>query len=72
LKSVEDIIICSQGNELPNAVRFVLLVNALTDFEAIEGMLVSNNQYLVASDLYGTGYGLGNYGQFAVSSRLHF
>jgi predicted extracellular nuclease len=72
LKSVEDIIICSQGNELPDAVRFVLPVNALTDFEAIEGMLVSNNQYLVASDLYGTGYGLGNYGQFAVSSRLHF
>ena len=72
LKSVKELIVCSQNNELPEAITLSLPVNALADFEAVEGMLVSNNQHLVVSDLYGTGYGLGNYGQFVVSSKLHF
>lgn len=72
LKSVQEMIVCSQNNELPEAINLSLPVHALTDFEAVEGMLVSNNQHLVVSDLYGTGYGLGNYGQFVVSSKLHF
>jgi predicted extracellular nuclease len=72
LKSVQEMIICSQNNELPEAINLSLPVTAITNFEAVEGMLVSNNQHLVVSDLYGTGYGLGNYGQFVVSSKLHF
>ena len=72
LKSVQEVIVCSQNNALPAAVSLSLPVSALTDFEAVEGMLVSNHQHLVVSDLYGTGYGLGNYGQFVVSSKLHF
>ena len=72
LKSVKELIICSQNNNLPAAFDLSLPVNTLTDLEAVEGMLVSNNQYLVVSDLHGTGYGLGNYGQFVVSSKLHF
>jgi predicted extracellular nuclease len=72
LKSVQEMIVCSQNNELPAAINLSLPVSAVTDFEAVEGMLVSNNQHLVVSDLYGTGYGLGNYGQFVVSSKLHF
>ena len=72
LKSVKELIICSQNNNLPEAITLSLPVNTLADFEAVEGMLVSNNQHLVVSDLYGAGYGLGNYGQFVVSSKLHF
>lgn len=72
LKSVQEMKVCSQNNHLPDAISLSLPVNSLTDFEALEGMLVSNAQHLVISDLYGTGYGLGNYGQFVVSSKLHF
>jgi hypothetical protein len=72
LKSVTELLVCSTGNTLPVAVELILPVTSLTELEAHEGMLISNNQNLIVSDLHGTGYGLGNYGQFVVSSKLHF
>ncbi|MAD43730.1 MAG: hypothetical protein CMH98_01875 [Oceanospirillaceae bacterium] len=72
LGNISDIVICSSDNSLPAATPVTLPVESLTQWEALEGMLVSNNQNLVVSDLYGTGYGFGNYGQFVVSSELHF
>ncbi|WP_430461274.1 ExeM/NucH family extracellular endonuclease [Thalassolituus sp. LLYu03] len=72
VKTITDLTICSSDNNLPQAVVVTLPVASLTQLEALEGMRISNNQNLVVSDLYGTGYGLGNYGQFVVSSALHF
>ncbi|MEH6448808.1 MAG: ExeM/NucH family extracellular endonuclease [Oleispira sp.] len=70
VKKVRSIKICSEGNTLRKAEPLLLPVSALIDLEAKEGMRVSLSQELVISDLYGAGYGLGNYGQFAVSSKL--
>jgi predicted extracellular nuclease len=72
LANVADYIICSSENTLPAAIEVTLPVADLNEWEALEGMRVTTAQNLVVSDLYGTGYGLGNYGQFVVSSRLHF
>jgi len=72
LSSIADITVCSGDNALPAPIELTLPVVDLTEFEAVEGMLVESDQSLLISDLFGTGYGLGNYGQFAVSSRLHF
>ncbi|MEK9711431.1 MAG: hypothetical protein VW258_02585 [Thalassolituus sp.] len=72
LNNVADYIVCSSGNTLPSATTVSLPVSDLTELEAVEGMRVATGQTLLVSDLYGTGYGFGNYGQFAVSSRLHF
>jgi predicted extracellular nuclease len=44
----------------------------MAEFEALEGMRIKLTQELVVSDLFGAGYGLGNYGQFAVSTQVHF
>jgi len=71
VKKVSAIKICSEGNKLRKAEPLFLPVSALIDLEAKEGMRVSLSQALVVSDLYGAGYGLGNYGQLAVSSKLH-
>jgi predicted extracellular nuclease len=49
-----------------------LPVTSLKEFERLEGMRVQLSQSLVVSDLYGAGYGLGNYGQFAISSKLQY
>lgn len=72
LTNISDIAVCSSGNALPTAIELTLPVADLAEFEAVEGMLVESDQPLLISDLFGTGYGFGNYGQFAVSSRLHF
>ncbi|MDQ4427147.1 ExeM/NucH family extracellular endonuclease [Thalassolituus sp.] len=72
LSNISDIAVCSSGNALPAAIELTLPVADLAEFEAVEGMLVESDQSLLISDLFGTGYGFGNYGQFAVSSRLHF
>lgn len=72
LSNVTEIEVCSSDNPLPAAVTVTLPVENVEALEAIEGMLVSNQQGLVVSDLFGTGYGFGNYGQFVVSSKLHF
>jgi len=71
LKKVRAIKICDEGIELPEVETLSLPVNSLLELEAKEGMRVSLSQDLVVSDLYGAGYGLGNYGQFALSSKLH-
>ena len=71
IKKVRSISICGEGQQLQKAEPIFLPVNALIDLEAKEGMRVSLSQSLVVSDLFGAGYGLGNYGQFAVSSQLH-
>ncbi|ASP37573.1 hypothetical protein CHH28_02295 [Bacterioplanes sanyensis] len=72
LKNVADLVVCASGQSLPAPVALQLPVSDKTAWEAVEGMLVSSQQNLVVSDLFGTGYGFGNYGQFVVSSRLHF
>ncbi|WP_419810463.1 ExeM/NucH family extracellular endonuclease [Bacterioplanoides sp.] len=72
LENVSDLIICSSDNTLPAPVAVSLPVTDLADWEALEGMRVTNNQNLVVSDLFGTGFGFGNNGEFVVSSRLHF
>ncbi|MFC3152252.1 ExeM/NucH family extracellular endonuclease [Litoribrevibacter euphylliae] len=72
LKSVDELVVCSSGNDLPTAASVTLPVASLEALEAVEGMRVQTNQELIVSDLFGTGYGFGNYGQFVVSSKLHY
>ncbi len=72
LTNVDDMVVCSSGNPLPEATEIRLPVASLEALEALEGMRVTSSQNLVVSDLFGTGYGFGNYGQFVVSSTLHF
>lgn len=72
LGNVSELIVCATNQALPASTTLTLPVNDLLELEALEGMLVNNQQNLVVSDLFGTGYGFGNYGQFAVSSKLHF
>jgi predicted extracellular nuclease len=71
VKNIRAINVCDDGIMLPAAEMLTLPVSSLLELEAKEGMRVSLSQELVVSDLYGAGYGLGNYGQFAVSSQLH-
>jgi predicted extracellular nuclease len=71
LKRVKAIGICAHNVKIPPAHELRLPVNSLAELEALEGMRVRINQNLKISDLYGAGYGLGNYGQFAISSQLH-
>jgi predicted extracellular nuclease len=71
VKKVKAIKVCDSGITLPKAVRITLPVSSLLQLEAREGMRIILPQELVVSDLHGAGYGLGNYGQFAVSSQLH-
>lgn len=72
ITSVEKLIVCEQEQALPRIKTISLPVASLTELEALEGMRVQLRQDLVISDLFGAGYGLGNYGQFAVSSKLHY
>lgn len=72
LKNVNELVVCSSGNTLPTATAITLPVASLEALEAVEGMRVQSDQALVVSDLFGTGYGFGNYGQFVVSSKLHY
>lgn len=72
LKNVQELVICSSANALPAAVTVTLPVDNLQQLEALEGMRINSSQNLIVSDLFGTGYGFGNYGQFVVSSALHF
>lgn len=57
---------------VPEPIALKLPVTSLKEFKRLTGKRVQLVQDLVVSDLYGAGYGLGNYGQFAVSSKLHF
>ncbi|MGK0249722.1 MAG: putative extracellular nuclease [Oleispira sp.] len=71
VKKIKTLKICERGLELPKAEVIILPVSSLLQLEAKEGMRIILPQELVVSDLHGAGYGLGNYGQFAVSSQLH-
>jgi predicted extracellular nuclease len=71
VKKIKALKICARSLELPKAETIILPVFSLLQLEAKEGMRIILPQELVISDLHGTGYGLGNYGQFAVSSQLH-
>ncbi len=71
IKKVRAIKVCNSNAYLPKAEKINLPLSSLIELEAKEGMRVTLAQRLVVSDLYGAGYGLGNYGQFAVSSQLH-
>jgi predicted extracellular nuclease len=71
VKKIKALKICDSGLELPKAETILLPVSSLMQLEAKEGMRIILPQELVISDLHGAGYGLGNYGQFAVSSQLH-
>ena len=71
LKRVKALRICADDVKIPPAHELRLPVSSLAELEALEGMRVRLSQNLKISDLYGAGYGLGNYGQFAISSQLH-
>jgi predicted extracellular nuclease len=71
VKKIKALKICAHGLELPKAETILLPVSSLLQLEAKEGMRIILPQELVISDLHGAGYGLGHYGQFAVSSQLH-
>lgn len=72
LKNVTDIKVCASNQALPAPVAVTLPVADLNVWEALEGMRIHSQQNLVVSDLFGTGYGFGNYGQFVLSSQLHY
>lgn len=72
LKNVKQLVVCANNQTLPPVVEVTLPVKSLTQWEALEGMRIEATQEVVVSDLFGTGYGFGNYGQFVVSSKLHF
>lgn len=72
IKNVQAITVCDNSQPLPKAVALSLPVKSLTELERLEGMRIKLTSKLLVSDLFGAGYGLGNYGQFAVSSKLHF
>ncbi len=72
LSKVTASLICSTNNPLPAATPIALPVASTTDFERVEGMRIINEQNLIVSDLFVVLYGLGNDGQFAVSSELLF
>lgn len=72
LTDIEDSQLCGSGMALPASTRLDLPFQTELDLEALEGMRVINGQPWVVSDFFGAGYGLGNYGQFVASSRLHF
>ena len=72
VKQIQKIIHCGNASSLPKVSPLILPVTSLLELERLEGMRVQIAQTLVVSDLYGAGYGLGNYGQFAISSQLHF
>jgi len=72
LKRVKALTVCASNQSVPEPVLLTLPVKSLAKLEVLEGMRIIINQPLLVSDLFGAGYGLGNYGQFAVSSRLHF
>lgn len=77
IKKIEAIKVCrntqaSVADDLPKPIPLTLPVASLKELESLEGMRVQLPQPLIVSDLYGTGYGFGNYGQFAISSMLHF
>lgn len=76
LKYVKALALCANDLALPEASLITLPLTSLSELSALEGMRVSVKsnlkKELVISDLFGAGYGLGNYGQFAISSQLHF
>jgi predicted extracellular nuclease len=71
VKKIKTLKICDSSIELPRAEVILLPVSSLLQLEAKEGMRIILPQELVISDFQGEGYGLGNHGQFAVSSQLH-
>ena len=76
LKRVKALTVCANDVPIPKAKIITLPVNSVSELEALEGMRVLLKQglkkELIVSDLFGIGYGLGNHGQFAVSSQLHY
>ncbi|BCE00253.1 ExeM/NucH family extracellular endonuclease [Marinicellulosiphila megalodicopiae] len=70
LQSVKKIIRCA-SNQIIKPIKISLPVKDLLIMESIEGMLVSFDSLMV-SDFYGAGFGLQNYGQIVLSSKLHF
>ena len=71
LKRVKALKICGSAPSIPKATILVLPVKSLLELEALEGMRVVIRQPLIVSDLFGSGYGFGSNGQFAISTRLH-
>ena len=49
LKSVSELSVCAVNQALPTAISVNLPVSDLTELEAVEGMLVENNQNLIVS-----------------------
>lgn len=67
IDTVVDLLIC--GNEQRvTAATIALPVTDLSEFEAVEGMLVSTDQLLTVTD----NYGLGRYGEFVVATERQY
>ncbi|MDP2613970.1 hypothetical protein Q8W27_17015, partial [Oceanobacter sp. 2_MG-2023] len=68
--NIRDLTVCRRDTALPREQPLVLPVRDLADWEALEGMRVHSHTRLLVADLFGSGYGLGNYGKLVVSSSL--
>lgn len=67
-----EVLICSTGNALPAKAALAFPLDSLDTLEAVEGMLVEVATPMVVSDFYVNNYSFENYGEFLVSTRLHF
>jgi uncharacterized protein len=63
LTSVTSVQVCSTGNTLPSATTVTLPVSALTDWESVEGMLVTISQGLTVTETFT----LGRFGEVSLS-----
>ncbi len=68
LGSTSNATVCSTGNTLPDPVTITLPVNALTDYERYEGMLVQFTQQLVVTG----NFQLGHFGQIDLAPSVLF
>ena len=64
LNKLEGLTVCGSAS-LPSAATITLPVTARTDFEPLEGMLVSTNQQLVITD----NFGLGRYNELVLATE---
>lgn len=72
LSRIKSLVVCEHNQPLPPAARTNLPLGDLAYLEPAEGMRVASVGEHIVSDFFGTGYGFGNYGQFAISSSLNF
>ncbi|WP_196161723.1 ExeM/NucH family extracellular endonuclease [Reinekea sp. G2M2-21] len=72
IKDIEDIAICSKGNGVYTPAVLTFPLNSSDFYESVEGMSAEVQQSMKVSDFHGNGYGFLKYGQFVISSELHY